>query len=132
MVGSVVHGLAGTSPPLRPCRTLAPTGPVLPIVSGAAFLCFAPGLQGSGLYTVTGRASQEKNHSGAAFALVGPKKGRRGGWCDHDYPRWGEHTTESILPPCAPTGFSHKVGAFTRRGSDPLCLLPTGVGRDMC
>src|SRR5215208_654706 len=94
MVGSVVHGLAGTSPPLRPCRTLAPTGPVLPIVSGAAFLCFAPGLQGSGLYTVTGRASQEKNHSGAAFALVGPKKGRRSPHpprrpFSYVSPRWG-------------------------------------------
>ena len=47
---------------------VAPTVAVVPLKT----LGWAGVLRGSGLYTVTGRASQEKNHSGAAFALPRP------------------------------------------------------------
>jgi hypothetical protein len=36
------------------------------------------------------------------------------GRCDHGYPRWGGHTTESILPRARRTGFSHGGRGFPR------------------
>src|SRR5215218_5171968 len=34
---------------------------------------------------------------GAAFALRPLRVARNLGWCDHDHPRWGEHTSESTV-----------------------------------
>ena len=35
------------------------------------------------------------------------------GGCEHDYPRWGGHTTPFVtIPRARRTGFFHRVGAF--------------------
>jgi hypothetical protein len=55
-------------------------------------------------------------------------------WCDHDYPRWGAHTTESTLatlPRARRTGFYHGVGASlvylapALRFAPPRCPKPS-------
>jgi len=60
MLGSVVYGLAGTSPPLRPCRTLAPTGLGHPSFYVPAFIM---------LLLLAASRGMDKA-SDAAFALV--------------------------------------------------------------
>jgi hypothetical protein len=58
---------------------------------------------------------------GAAFALCPLCAAREFGWCDHAYPRWGGHTTESTLA-TSPTCLSHRL-LSNRVGvpTTPLC-----------
>src|SRR5215212_8581971 len=99
MLGSVDHGLAGTSPPLRPCRTLAPTGPVLPIVSGAAF-ALASLYARPVLRRIVGGETMTAPGGAGTLSTLGTT---------HIVRAWT-------------TGFSHKVGAFTQPGLRPFAL----------
>ena len=108
-------------PPLRPSRALAPTG---------------AGLSGFGLYTVLGRADSFISPSRLArlhFALL--CVARDLGWCDHDYPRWDEHTLCNgqlkgppvLGPPASIMG--SELPPYVR-GSDPSLWpapMPQGV-----
>jgi hypothetical protein len=61
---------------------------------------------------------------GAAFALRPSfaSVARGLGWCEYDYPRWGAHTTESILPRARHTGFYHgsELPRWLRYGAPAL------------
>src|ERR671915_592005 len=64
------------------------------------------------------------NTSGAAFALCPLCVARDLRWCDHDYPRWGGHTSESMqqLPPCSAHRLLSWAGAPWLTGLLPFAL----------
>jgi hypothetical protein len=61
----------------------------------------------------------------AAFTLCPLCLAQERLWCDHDYPRWGGHTTDELLylPRARRTGFYHRVGAFSLLGSGLYTVL---------
>src|SRR5215211_1313750 len=76
-------------------------------------------------YLTTGRALHPSSES-AAFALrpsfASVARGRR--WCDHDYPRWGGHSSfPSVATTSSCSAYRHLIGSEfphspTVRGSD--------------
>jgi hypothetical protein len=64
--------------------------------------------------------------SGAAFALRPSfaSIARDLGWCEYDYPRWGEHFAmdKRNFLRARRTGFSHRVGAPIATGLRPFAL----------
>ena len=90
------------------------------------------GLSGSGLYTDAGRALW-MDLPLARPSLCAPLCVARDlGWCDHDYPRWGEHTSEStvttlpvLVAPASIMGRSSHVGYVT--GLRPFAVPRSSV-----
>src|SRR5215212_27149 len=72
-------------------------------------------------------APQEAAKSSAACALRPLRVAQERRWCDHAYPGGTGTTLRNTLshPRARRTGFYHRVGALTLRGSDPsLCPAP--------
>ena len=94
-------------PPLRSSRALAPTG----------WGFRAPAF-------ILSWAARFSSSSRAALSFALPLVAQERQWCDHDYPRWGGHTTECTTHPSRArrTGFYDGVGAFSLLGSGPFAL----------